>query len=418
MTAQRDLHAEVLAWVERRATEITNTTELADLVRVIDDAISADVPEVGAVPALRGVLDLSTSAALVLYLDAIPREQPGTIGAPSEMRELGRGLAARGVDLTVLLRVYRVGQRAVWHELMRQVHVSGLDDELRVALLEFLWDGLSRNLERVVEDVVAAYSEESEQRLRGSFARRAETVDAILAGDEIDPATAESLLGHPVRRPQVAAVLWFAEGVQPTDDTGRLERLAHTLAKTVEASPVLTVQSGARTLWIWMATGRRPSLDEVARAPGILAAPDIRIALGEPAPDLAGFRSSHRQALRAQGVAEAAAYPTQVTRYADVELVSLLAHDEEAMRSLVARMLGGLAEDDTTTARLRETLLAYLVAGSSAKAAEALTVHKNTVLYRLQQIEQLLGHPVDQQRFEVEAALRLVATYGASLLAD
>lgn len=420
MSAERDLHAEVLAWVERRATEIVTTTEIDDLVRVIDDAIGTDVPEIGAVPALREVLDASTGAALQLYLDAIPREQPGTVGAAAEMRELGRGLAARGVDLAPLLRVYRVGQRVAWQELMRQVHEAGLDEELRVAVLEFLWDSLSRNLERIVEDVVAAYTAEAEQRLRSSFARRAETVEAILAGDEIDPATAELLLGHPVQRPQVAAVLWLPDGVEHADATGRLERLARSVGEATEATQVLTVQSGARTLWVWLATGRRPPLDAVAGAREVETAPDIRVALGEPAPGLAGFRASHQQALRAQRVAAAvhpdAARPTQVTRYADVELVSLLAHDEEAMRSLVARRLGGLAEDDTTTARLRETLLAYLGAGSSAKAAEALTVHKNTVLYRLQQAEQLLGHPVDQQRFEVEAALRLVATYGTSLL--
>lgn len=416
VAAERDLHAEVLSWIERRATEITTTAELADLVRLIDDTISADVPEVGAVPALREVLDVSTSAALQLYLDAVPREQPGTVGASTEMRELARGLAARGVDLSVLLRLYRVGQRVIWQELMRQVHEAGLDDDLRAAVLAFLWDSLSRNLERIVEDVVEAHTTEAEERLRGSFARRAETVEAILSGDDIDPATAEALLGHPLQRPQVAAVLWLPDGVEHAEATGRLERLARGVGEAVGATQVLTVQSGARTLWVWLGTGRQPRLDMVAGSPGVTAAPDIRVALGEPAPGLAGFRSSHQQALRAQRVAAASAYPMQVTRYADVELVSLLAHDDEAMRSLVARTLGRLAADDSTTARLRETLLAYLVAGSSAKAAEALTVHKNTVLYRLQQAEQLLGHPVDQRQFEVQAALRLVATYGTSLL--
>ncbi|WP_182376208.1 helix-turn-helix domain-containing protein [Nocardioides sp. WS12] len=416
MTVPRDLHAEVLAWVERRSTEILTSDGFGDLVRLVDDEISACVPEVGTVPALREILDVSTSAALLLYLEAITRELPGTIGASTEMRELARGLAARGVDLAVLLRLYRVGQRVIWQEFMRQVHHSGLDEQLQVAVLEFLWDSLSRNLERIVDDVVAAHTAESEQRLRGSFARRAETVEAILAGDAIDPSTAETLLGYPVQRHQVAAILWLPAEVEHADATGRLERLARSVGESVEADQVLTIQSGARTLWAWLTTGRRPDLDSAAHASGVLTSPDIRIALGEPAPGLVGFRSSHRQAVRAQQVAASAAHPTQVTRYADVELVSLLAEDQEAMASLVARTLGRLAEDDATCARLRETLLAYLHEGSSAKAAGALTVHKNTVLYRLQQAEQLLGHPIDERQFEVEAALRLVAAYGISLL--
>jgi len=43
-------------------------------------------------------------------------------------------------------------------------------------------------------------------------------------------------------------------------------------------------------------------------------------------------------------------------------------------------------------------------------------VHKNTVLYRLQQAEELLGRPLDQRSFELEAALRIAATYGDSVL--
>ncbi|WP_327120871.1 helix-turn-helix domain-containing protein [Nocardia sp. NBC_01730] len=41
--------------------------------------------------------------------------------------------------------------------------------------------------------------------------------------------------------------------------------------------------------------------------------------------------------------------------------------------------------------------------------AGALDIHKNTVLYRLQQIEGLLGHPIGDRKLQLEIALRVVA---------
>jgi DNA-binding PucR family transcriptional regulator len=106
-----------------------------------------------------------------------------------------------------------------------------------------------------------------------------------------------------------------------------------------------------------------------------------------------------------------------VVRHRDVVATSLLANDDEAMRAFVRSELGGLGAADATTERLRATVLAYLSTGSSARAAELLTVHKNTVLYRLQQATELLGRPLDERRFELEAALRLASTYGEDVLA-
>lgn len=103
--------------------------------------------------------------------------------------------------------------------------------------------------------------------------------------------------------------------------------------------------------------------------------------------------------------------------YADVELVSLVDGDTDALRDFVQRELKGLAADESTAERLRETALAYLVAGDLTGAARAMSVHKNTVRYRLQQIESALAHPIDQRRTQVELALRCVAAYGAKAFA-
>ena len=54
----------------------------------------------------------------------------------------------------------------------------------------------------------------------------------------------------------------------------------------------------------------------------------------------------------------------------------------------VLATLAGLAADDEHHARLRETLLVFLHTGGSYKAtAEQLTLHKNTVQYRIRKAE-------------------------------
>ncbi len=84
----------------------------------------------------------------------------------------------------------------------------------------------------------------------------------------------------------------------------------------------------------------------------------------------------------------------------------------------VHRELGDLAVRDAAAERLRETALVYLEQGSMAKAAEALSVHKNTVLYRVQQVEELLPHPLDERKMMLEVALRAVAVLGARALGE
>ena len=51
-------------------------------------------------------------------------------------------------------------------------------------------------------------------------------------------------------------------------------------------------------------------------------------------------------------------------------------------------------------------------------AAAPLHVHRNTVVYRLRRIEQILGHPVTEGTLEVRCALLLVERFGAAVLVE
>ena len=89
----------------------------------------------------------------------------------------------------------------------------------------------------------------------------------------------------------------------------------------------------------------------------------------------------------------------------------------ELVRAWAVEILGALAAADEPTARLRETLRVFLQHNGSFKAtAEQLTLHKNTVQYRVRRAEEALGHPVDENRLYVELALLAVHWLGAAVL--
>ena len=147
---------------------------------------------------------------------------------------------------------------------------------------------------------------------------------------------------------------------------------------------------------------------------------DVRVALGEPGWGLTGFRSSHIEATHARRVvALSRSHGDTLTRYRDVAVAALASVDHEQAASFVTRVLGPLAaDDDEATYRVAMTLAVYLQENRSpARAAQRLTVHPNTVTYRVNQAESILGRSVDADAVQVSVALALLPLL-AGLSAD
>ena len=76
-----------------------------------------------------------------------------------------------------------------------------------------------------------------------------------------------------------------------------------------------------------------------------------------------------------------------------------------------------IADDDDQHSILRDTLRVFLHEGGSFKAtAERLTLHKNTVQYRVRKAEESLGRPVGEDRLNVGLALLASRWLGAAVL--
>jgi DNA-binding PucR family transcriptional regulator len=118
---------------------------------------------------------------------------------------------------------------------------------------------------------------------------------------------------------------------------------------------------------------------------------------------------SHHEAQAARRVAGLLGRrPGTVVREEAVALLALLTSDPDAARRFAEKELGALMEPTDAMARLRATLRVYTEESSSpARTSRRLGVHQNTVVYRVNRAEEILGRPLAERRLEIEVALRL-----------
>ncbi|MFD9166782.1 PucR family transcriptional regulator [Streptomyces sp. NPDC059558] len=152
-----------------------------------------------------------------------------------------------------------------------------------------------------------------------------------------------------------------------------------------------------------------PSTDPDNRAPLEHLLRGRFAAVGHAVP-LRDTASSLRWALRLSALTPARPGAEVRPVFVDDHLSTLLLlQDEPLAHALAARWLRPLADlTPRQSERLEVTLLAWLEGGGAPEAAKALSVHPQTVRYRMRQLEKLFGTGLrdPRTRFELEMALR------------
>jgi hypothetical protein len=364
-------------------------------------------------------IESNVDTVLRILQDHIP---PDDVEPPSAAFEHARRMAQHGMPVTALVRAYRLGQdhflKWSFEEIGRRV------EDPRIAFLasQRVVSATFTYIDWVSEELVRVYETERERWLASLDSARVARIHEIIDGRVHDLDAAEAALDHPLRQYHLGVVVW-APDASGGDALARSERFVTALGRELScAGPPIFVPCNGDSGWAWLPLGRSPRPPSSGAVESFLrrAAPDLMIALGAPAPGLNGFRDTHRQALQAQRlalVADPCAGP--VIAYADqwVRAAGILGSDLEQTRMLVRTALGPLACDDDYHARLRETLLAFLSTSSNyTTAAQLLSMHKNSVKYRVAKAEEKRGSPVDRDRLEVELALVACRWLGPAVL--
>ncbi|HSX68993.1 helix-turn-helix domain-containing protein [Nocardioides sp.] len=396
------------AWLSEFVEEGLRPEAVDDFVRVVDDEILAAIPEIAGDPSLAEELDFSTREHWRNFLVGLSGDH--RLALPPAAIALSLSIARRHLDINVLLKVYRVANRAVFAYITEHTEPGRLPAGLaRDEALLALWLRAEKWIDDSIEQLIDHYTRERAALAEGAHARRAETIEALVSG-ALPTADTEAILGHRLTSWQTAFVL---SASSTTDDSTVLFDIAVRVCQQLGLPRPLTTLAGSRELWAWVATPEEPSL-RLDDAVDLLAGEGVHLAVGLSSRGPTAFRTSHVQALAAQRIGLRA--PAAVHAYADIELVSLVG-DGELARAMVRREIAPLLVDGRTEETLRTTALAYLRAGQNVdSAAECLFVHPNTVRYRLARVEALLDGRLASRAAQLEVALAWVATYGLEAL--
>jgi PucR C-terminal helix-turn-helix domain/GGDEF-like domain len=405
-----ELMASVAAAVSRRVGAVS-----ADVYEVV----LREIPELRDDQAVLALLASSVDGNVSTCLQIMQHQiSLSAVRAPATSLEYARRRAQRGTPLTALLRAYRLGHTCFTGWLLTELARQCDDASMITAATLDMSRIVAGYVDQTSEEIVAAYTRERENWLRNRGAARAARIRDLLSGARINVNAAEATLGYRLRQYHVGVVCWATDAPAAADNVTRLEHaVSHVAGKAACAGEPLFLPRDEATAWAWLPLGIRDTFDATeASTAGVDG--DLRFAFGDAARGTAGFGLTHAQAMAAQAVALAGVSPPlRAVAFREVAPVAMMLGSPELLRAWVLAMLGGLATDDEQQARLRDTLLVFLHTGGSYKAtAEHLMLHKNTVQYRIRKAEQSLGRPLDDNRRDVELALRAARWLGSSVL--
>ena len=274
------------------------------------------------------------------------------VHSPAAAEAYARRLAQRDIPVAALLRAYRIGSARFqdWclEELGRRTDNASIVSAagLRIA------DITATYLDRVSEEVLAAYEAEKENRLRTLSAARAARLRALLSDERVDVDSSESILGYRLRQHHVGMACWVNKAEAGGRALVRLEHAADELARRTECKerPIFLPQdeSSAPGLGCPSAPGAPSPL-----RPRTPALPMENQGSGSPSGCRrwrGRLRRTHRQALGAYAVALATG-PSgpRMTSFADVAPLALMSSSIELLRTWVDRDTRHRSPPTTTT---------------------------------------------------------------------
>jgi purine catabolism regulator len=254
---------------------------------------------------------------------------------------------------------------------------------------------------------------DTEKRLRGTF------LDRLLIGDvsQQEAIRQGERFEHDMTQTHVAVVLaWQGD---KTPSLRRLETIINGVVSAQHAAALVWQREREDEVLVFHAVDEKDPVNtsmklarsfttEVQRQyPGA----HVAIGLGQPARDVTVWRTSYRDGVQALDLA--IRLQTDTPLYiGDLGVYQLILglSDREKLVAFYEKTLGPLLEYDMRQhADLIKTLEAFFAChGNLSQTAEMLIVHRNTLLYRMNRINEIAQ--IDLDRSEIRLALHLALT--------
>ncbi|MGW0884731.1 PucR family transcriptional regulator [Streptomyces sp. NPDC002671] len=313
-------------------------------------------------------------------------------------RAAGRLKAEQGIPLAALLHAYRLAGRFIWERLLAAAEEEGCATEL-LPVASDVWLIIDEFSSAAADAYRAAVEEQ---------ARHDAEMRGILLTGLLDGSVASS-----VRAAEVLRTLRL-------DGPGVL-LVVHALTSTPLLAENRLRASGVAGVWVQQIGARvgvLAAVDEqaaTALVEHLDAAADCRIGVSRPFATPTDAPGAWRQAQQAARCLPRGVNGCHV--YGGSPITLLAAASPEVAAEVAATVLGGLrALPEPEQQVLLDTLDAWFaVGGSTTRAAEHLHCHRNTVLYRINRIQELTGRGVADavSTAELYVALRALSISGA-----
>ncbi|SFC72221.1 PucR C-terminal helix-turn-helix domain-containing protein [Nocardioides terrae] len=314
-------------------------------------------------------------------------------------RETGRRRARQGVPLELVLNAYTIGTRVLWEALVRRQTdpVLQVDDHVLLVAGRKVWS----NLDVQNSVMSAAYRKESALLQRRDLHRQGRLLDGLVEGRGSDPAFAaevQEVLGV-APDDAVACVVAAFDGDRDSPLRNPDDRL-----------------DGAGLASYWQVRG---DLHFGLVQLGSAAVVDVvqllrpctsgRVGVAASPEGLTGFCTAFQLAAHTvdtipRGTAEVADGEERLPKV-------LLAASPAITALLVRRSIGPVLAQPAHQAEVLMTTLRALLAhhGSPTHAAQDLYCHRNTVIYRMRQLQALTGRDLADPEDRLLLMLALLA---------
>ena len=364
-------------------------------------------------PAVRDDIFRSISAALNLWFELLLTGAPPTSQAITDIEESVRRRVHQRVPLQSMLRAYQVGSRELWRATIQLARADKtLTDEVLFDMSQYMFD----YVDGLAQIVTKAYVVEEYQqaRWRDSILHQLYTVLFHAPDDDESFVQAVGALGLDATLPRVALAIDAALDKLPPDlRTSECTRLALTVSRHFCVEPEMLIHVWHRGRVVaWVPCTRGAAISQTDRAAYdcaqhvVTSEKKLRaIGIGLMNHGASGWAASAAEAIRALELAPHGPASSKVHRYSSIAL-------EESVRSTanVLRYLVSLVEQLNNETDLLTTLTTFLSEGRRRRStAEALGIHPNTLTYRLERIESLLGASLDDAEWiaKLDIALKL-----------
>ncbi|KJV04651.1 putative CdaR family transcriptional regulator [Rhodococcus sp. PML026] len=383
----------------------------AELTENISSFISASIHEMNGNADATGLLHTSVKANINAAIDFLAdRTEHDNLRAPHAALCHARVLAHTHVPLTALARAYHLGQsRFLEHVLFS---LSRATHTLAANQLAHLVSRSAVFIDRVCQDACSEYEAEK-SKIREENSSVNTELERAMSPSCTDPLDAYKIDSYYNLTGNHIAIEFWTNDREPFPS-----KSWHQLVDTVNVRlgtigrPQVNSKGDARSLvWFPIIHAGRICLESVTDV--LQKYGRIRAAIGTVQSGENGFRKTARQAERAaRVVSDGKVDISPVVTFEEVAAITLLLEDPESLRDLAEDSLGGLLLDSARNRWLRETLRVYLANNCSVTAtAHDMTIHRNTVKYRIRQAAKECGCKLDDASILMNLRIALDAAW-------